>query len=382
MAKEIVSHMLKSSSGTTDSVLFNLLPYRPTTTGLTRYAERLLEAWPTATGGPSPLQLRLNDGGTAEISRGSIPTYSRCSRRVRWLQENALVQHTVNTRKLISEKKISVIYSPYTDYLFGIGSIAQIITCHDLNPLYFPSSRRAYWRSRLWLPQHLQRALKVIAISRSVADSLMDVGISSQSIVIIPNGIEKVKHPLSTAAGHDIVIIARHARNKNVAQALKGYSHFLRLEPSWPGQLVVIGKNGRETPRLKQLEKELSLRGHVRWHDHLDKTSLDAQMRRSYCLISASLMEGFDYPVFEAQALGLPTIASRIPVHMEFHQNTSILFDEKDDGYDLGKKLQNLVNDSSLWLELSKRGISNSSNYTLERQACEISELIASLAGR
>ena len=29
-----------------EPLLFNLLPYRPTPTGLSRYAQRLLAAWP------------------------------------------------------------------------------------------------------------------------------------------------------------------------------------------------------------------------------------------------------------------------------------------------------------------------------------------------
>ena len=39
------------------------------------------------------------------------------------------------------------------------------------------------------------------------------------------------------------------------------------------------------------------------WVNHLEEDQLERQMRVSYCLISPSLMEGFDYPLFEAQAL-------------------------------------------------------------------------------
>ena len=64
-------------------------------------------------------------------------------------------------------------------------------------------------------------------------------------------------------------------------------------------------------------------------------------------------MEGFDYPLFEAQARGLPTLASRIPVH-EVHGESALLFD--DDGGVVSHCLA-AARDPSLWLQLSQTGL-------------------------
>ena len=263
------------------SVLFNLLPYRPAATGLSHYVERLLTAWPKATGEPLPLQLRLDAIGSPELSSGALLPGCKYSRRIRWLQANALVQHGVDFKRLVEKVNPSLIYSPYTDFLFGIGDYLQVLTCHDLTPLYFPSSRRSYWRSRLWLPLHLRRALKVIAISQSVADHLVNTGISAKRIEVIPNGVETIVDPLGGPVGFDFLMLTRHAINKNIALALKGFSRFLLLEPGWPGRLVVVGNEGRETSRLKQLESDLGLHGRVSWVNHLDEDQLERQMRVS-----------------------------------------------------------------------------------------------------
>jgi glycosyltransferase involved in cell wall biosynthesis len=363
------------------SVLFNLLPYRPAATGLSRYVDRLLTAWPNATGEPSPLQLRLNASGSTEFSSDALLPGCQYSRRMRWLQVNSMVQHGVDFKRLVAKVNPSVIYSPYTDFLFGIGNCPQVLTCHDLTPLHFPSSRRAYWRSRLWLPLHLRRAQKVIAISQSVADDLVNSGISSKRIEVIPNGVETSGDPLGEPGGYDFLMLARHALNKNIALALKGFSRFILLEPGWPGQLVVVGNDGRETTRLKQLESDLGLHGRVRWVNHLDDHQLERQMRVSFCLISPSLMEGFDYPLFEAQALGLPTLASDISVHQEFHCEEALFFVLHDDGIDCAQKLQDLVSNPALWRELSLRGLANAKRYSLPRQAASICALLQSTAG-
>jgi glycosyltransferase involved in cell wall biosynthesis len=364
------------------SVLFNLLPYRPASTGLSHYVERLLTTWPKATGEPLPLQLRLDASGSTELSSDALLPGCKYSRRMRWLQASALVQHGVDFKRLVDKVNPTLIYSPYTDFLFGIGDCPQVLTCHDLTPLYFPSSRRSYWRSRLWLPLHLRRALKVIAISQSVADHLVNTGISAKRIEVIPNGVETIVDPLGGPVGYDFLMLTRHAINKNIALALKGFSRFLLLEPGWPGRLVVVGNEGRETSRLKQLESDLGLHGRVSWVNHLDEHQLERQMRVSYCLISPSLMEGFDYPLFEAQALGLPTLASDISVHQEFHCDAALLFDLHDDGIDCSKKLHDLVSNPALWRELSLRGIDNAKRYSLPRQAASICALLESIAGK
>jgi glycosyltransferase involved in cell wall biosynthesis len=93
-------------------------------------------------------------------------------------------------------------------------------------------------------------------------------------------------------------------------------------------------------------------------------------------------MEGFDYPLFEAQALGLPTLSSDISVHQEFHCDAALLFDLHDDGIDCSKKLHDLVSNSALWRELSLRGIANAKRYSLPRQAASICALLKSIAGK
>lgn len=359
-----------------DTALFNLLPYRPVPTGLSRYVERLLAAWP----GPPPIQLRLASAG-AELAAGtSRPVGLPRSRWLRWLQANALAQHALPVRRLVAQVDPAVIYSPYTDLLLAVRDRPQVITCHDLTPLVLPNSRRAYWRSRLWLPRHLHRATRVIAISRTVADQLVDQGLPASRIIVVANGVEPVADPLRAPAGSDCLVLARHARNKNVGLALQGFAQLLRHEPLWPGQLVVVGGAGRHTPALQRLERDLGLGGRVRWLPHLDEQALERQWRASFCLISPSLMEGFDYPLLEAQVRGLPTLASQIPVHRELHTGVALLFELQDGGCSLGRHLQQLARDSSLWQQLSQAGLAHAKTYSVARQASSIAQVLEATA--
>jgi glycosyltransferase involved in cell wall biosynthesis len=355
------------------SLLFNLLPYRPKPTGLSRYVQRLLDAWPEQ---PLPLQLRLTAAGTPELSRSAELPREQRSAWMRRLQAQAMVQHAVPVRRLLADQLPERLYSPYTDWLWALPQVPQVITCHDLTPLSLPNSRRAHWRSRLWLPQHLQRARLVVAISRSVSDQLVATGLPARRIVVVPNGVEPVADPISAPAGGDCVVLARHARNKNVALALSGFAALLALDPHWPGHLVVVGGRDRCTPALLRQQQELGLAGRVRWIDRLPEPELQALLRSALCLISPSLMEGFDYPLLEAQALGLPTLASRIPVHEELHREAALLFELQDHGDTMARQLLRLSREPALWQQLSQAGLRNAAAHTSRRQALALQKLL------
>ena len=360
---------------TTIPLLFNLLSYRPEVTGLTRYVQRLLAAWPEPA---PPLQLRITAHGHAELSSSEAMPSQQQSAWIRQLQAQALVQHAVPARRLLRDHWPELIYSPFTDWLWALSDIPQVITCHDLTPLYYPNSFRSSWRSRVWLPQHLKRARLVVAISRSVADQLVKTGLPASRIAIVPNGVEPVSNPVFEPASRDCVVLARHARNKNLALALNGFAALLARQPHWPGQLVVVGRADRCTPALRRQQHDLGLVGKVRWVDQLAQTELDALLRKAFCLISTSLMEGFDYPLLEAQALGLPTLASRIPVHEELHSDASLLFDLQDHGTTMGAQLLRLDREPALWRQLSQAGLRNAGAHTSQRQARELHQLLNS----
>ncbi len=356
-------------------VVFNFLPYKASANGLSRYAELILGYWP----GTIPRQLKLGENGRAHLSSSRALQTKQNSRLMRFLQANALVQHAVPVGRLIAEAQPELIYSPFTDRLFGVKAIPQVITCHDLTPLFFPNSRRAFLRSRFWLPFHIYGAQRVIAISRTVADQLIEFGLPAERIEVVLNGIKSISNPIRSPASNNILVVARHALNKNVQAALEGFACFLALEQHWEGDLVILGSSDRASESLKRQTYELGLADRVCWISDLSAFDFDQLLRSSFCLLSCSLMEGFDYPLLEAQVRGLPTIASDIAVHRELHEQNSLLFKLGDEGQSLGAQLQRLVRDQNLWRELSEEGVVHAEKFSIEQQTQEISQVLQSV---
>ena len=362
-----------------NQVLINLLPYRPIPTGLGRYVERLMEAWPATSAHQDARALVLGAEGRAQLH--PVPTQlpqHACPRLRGWLQANGLAQLGVSLNGALRDFDPRLIYSPFNDCLWELHEPMQVITCHDLIPRFYPNSRRSQWYANWWLPRQLERANHLIAISHAVADQLVEMGVAADRIEVIYNGVSMADQLIDAPASQDCLVIARHAKHKNLALALQGFAHVLAAHPPWQGDLIIVGSPDRETGRLRRLELELGLLGRVRWLSHLDPEALQKQIRSSFCLVSPSLMEGFDYPLLEAQAEGLPTLASRIPVHQELHAACSLLFELDDGGFNLAAQLQRLARDSGLWQQLSHAGRSNASQLTVQHQVQQIGTLLSS----
>ena len=300
---------------------------------------------------------------------------------MRWLHQNAIVQHGLRLRHFLRQADVQpeVIYSPFFDALLDFPQIPQLITCHDLTPLTYPNSRKAWLKYRFWQPRHLACARLVVAISRHVADQLMAFGMSSDRLVVVPNGIAEVEFPVLTPQSSDLLVIARHDANKNLHGLLRVIAGVQRHVRHWHGVVRIVGRGVAASTDLQALRRALPRPEGLVLIDQLDSETLRSTIRSSLALVSASFEEGFDYPVLEAKAEGIPTLLSDIPVHREFHHNSSLFFPVDDDGSTLADHLNLLLDDSLAWQELSAAGLLMSRTLSLQRQQQQIIGLIGQL---
>jgi glycosyltransferase involved in cell wall biosynthesis len=359
--------------------LINLLPWMPGHSGFGSYVQRVvpaLDGWRLqlgANGEPTLLTPERWQATSQGQPQSGLP---------RLLQMFGLAQHGFSIKTLLARHGLGLndldcVYSPFFDALLALPpQIPQVITCHDLTPLLLPNSRKAWLRYRFWQPLHLRKARRVIAISQRVADHLLAFGVDGRKLTVIPNGIE-VRDPRVTApASDDLIVLARHDGNKNLLGLMRALAGVQRQLPGWTGTVRIIGRDGRQTAALRRLHEALPRPWQVQLIPALGTTELRLAMRQSLALISASAEEGFDYPVLEAKAEGLPTLLSDIAVHREFHHDSSMFFPVDDDGTVLAAHLQSLLQDGDLWQQLSQAGYALARQMSVGRQVAQIQALI------
>jgi glycosyltransferase involved in cell wall biosynthesis len=181
---------------------------------------------------------------------------------------------------------------------------------------------------------------------------------------------------VTAPASDDLIVLARHDGNKNLLGLMQALAGVQRQLPGWTGTVRIIGRDGRQTAALRRLHEALPRPWQVQLIPALGTTELRLAMRQSLALISASAEEGFDYPVLEAKAEGLPTLLSDIAVHREFHHDSSLFFPVDDDGTVLAAHLQSLLQDGDLWQQLSQAGYALARQMSVGRQVAQIQALI------
>ena len=356
--------------------LINLLSWSPGYSGFGSYVQRVV---PQLDG----LRLQLGMDGQGQLVPASRWTLNSPpwapGRPMRFLQRYSLVQHGLDLPALLQRHRFSVdqlegIYSPFFDALLVWPEVPQLITCHDLTPLVAPNSSKAWLRYRFWQPRHCRTATKLIAISRYVADQLVDFGIEADRIEVIPNGITIQRPPVLNPISEDLLVLARHDVNKNLPAIFRGISQLQRRRPQWQGILRIVGRGGCQSTLLKRMHRQLPRPEQVQLLDALPQAQLLQHFRSSLALLSASTEEGFDYPVLEAKAEGIPTLISDIPVHREFHQGSSLFFPVDDDGGALADHVIACLQDRSLWTQLSQAGLALAQKLSVKAQVASIED--------
>lgn len=364
------------------TTLINLLSWMPGYSGFGSYVQRVIP-------GVEGTCLQLNQVGAPVLLPSvhcQITTPGLASgRRMRFLQSNRLLQHGLDLDGVLLAngcdfREFEAIYSPFFDALLSRQQLPQLITCHDLTPLVQPNSRKAWLRYRFWQPRHVRAATRLIAISRYVADQLIAFGASPDRVVVIPNGITIARPRVKAPASDNLLVLARHDRNKNLPGFLRCLAGVQARLPRWRGTVLIVGRSGgRQTALIRRAIQGLPRPWQVQLVERLSSQELIKSLRGSLALVSASVEEGFDYPVLEAKAEGIPTLVSDIPVHREFHSQSSLLFPPNDDGGIFAGELSHLLNDQFCWNQLSEAGVCLAQSMTVAKQQQSIRSEIISL---
>lgn len=98
-------------------------------------------------------------------------------------------------------------------------------------------------------------------------------------------------------------------------------------------RLLVIGQRGWEAAEVFDvLDRDEALRGHVVELNHCSDAELAGYLASARALLFPSKAEGYGLPLIEALALGVPVIASDLPVFREIGQGFPLLLDPVDEG--------------------------------------------------
>ncbi|MBF0510781.1 MAG: glycosyltransferase family 4 protein [Candidatus Omnitrophica bacterium] len=194
-------------------------------------------------------------------------------------------------------------------FLSQITGVKMVTTCHGFfKPRWFRKTFPCWGQG-------------VIAISKPVYNHLRgDFGILPDQIHLIANGIDlsrfsmtkpDQKRQLRQKWQMDdaplIGIIARLSDVKGIDVLLKGMPLILKVIPK---AMLIIAGEGPDEEYLQRITRDLLLEDHVRFMPTINKTH---ELLGAFDVFAMpSIMEGLGLSVIEAQACGIPVVASKV----------------------------------------------------------------------
>jgi glycosyltransferase involved in cell wall biosynthesis len=167
----------------------------------------------------------------------------------------------------------------------------------------------------------LQKADAVIALNEGMEKSIADLGVPSERIYRISNGVEidrfNCENGKNTqeAEGSGIKIVLAVGFNRPVKgfdDLLKAMSIVVAKEPKT--KCVIVGKGTENLSPLAhtlKIENNVELRGQISNFDRIGVSEeLIRLYKKSYLYVSSSLSEAFSLTILEAMASGLSVVAT------------------------------------------------------------------------
>jgi teichuronic acid biosynthesis glycosyltransferase TuaC len=220
-------------------------------------------------------------------------------------------------RRLLVQENYDIIDAHYF-YPDGIAAVMLgqalnrpvVITARgtDINliPRFFLPRRQIQFAAR--------KAAGIVAVSQALADALIEMGIPSDQITVLRNGVDL---DIFRPGNRDSARAAMDIRGPTLLSVghlieRKGHHVAIAAMPRLPSYTLLIAGDGPERPRLEALSAALGVQDRVRFMGSVPHEDLPQIYEGADALILASSREGWPNVLLESMACGTPVVASSI----------------------------------------------------------------------
>jgi glycosyltransferase involved in cell wall biosynthesis len=251
----------------------------------------------------------------------------------------------------------------------------RVITIHDLTFKRFPELLQKETLENLdrLMTREITAAGAIICVSESTRrDLLRYYQVDPSRAIAIHSGLGAP----ATAAPFDglperyILFVSTIEPRKNLETLIDAYEA-LRARGAYDGALVVVGRIGWKSASLVP---RLRAPGIIHL-DYLPAAQLATVYEKAEAFVFPSIYEGFGFPLLEAMARGVPTIAARSSSLPEIGGDAALYFDPLDVDA-LTAQLERLVTDAALRDELARKGRARAAEFRWENAAARTLEVL------
>jgi teichuronic acid biosynthesis glycosyltransferase TuaC len=218
-------------------------------------------------------------------------------------------------------------------------------------------------RCARWVNRYVYSVVdRVLAVSEDIAGVLKGVGVGSEKIEIVHNGVDSRFRPMDKGTARSELRLPSDkflALFVGLLSPVKGVDRLLeaiRLIDDDSLYCVLVG-DGPSRVEIEKLAAKENMQGSLHFAGRQSTETIPRWMNAADLLVLPSLSEGRPNVVLEAQACGLAVVATKVGGTPELirHEETGLLV-ERDDAPALAKSISRLMHDEKLRDRLGNEG--------------------------
>lgn len=243
-----------------------------------------------------------------------------------------------------------------------------VITVHDLLLLKYPSDQKHSPLFAQRFISSLKRAKKVICVSRTTADDLLNrFPWLNRKLTVIRWGVNlehpsiEVEEKIGKRFGEMLYVVVpgAHRPRKNLPLTVAAVKAVKEMGLS-SLRLLITGSI-HDTFKTLLDEEWVQATGTLTREQYL------ALIKGAIALLFPSIYEGFGLPILEAMAMGCPVIALATPINKEVAGKAGILL--TDSPIEWAQNIKKLVEDPKWRQEIVEMGYENLKRFSWEEAA-------------
>lgn len=176
-----------------------------------------------------------------------------------------------------------------------------------------PLPAASYVAAAEWIATRVYRSTPMVVVSESTRQELIGHGFQDELISIVHNCVDHSVYRLATDIPGDPPVVGHFGRLKKY----KSVDHLLRafqiVRMEMPEARLKIVGEGDYRPSLEKLAVDLGLKDVVEFTGFRGKGDAVTLLQSMHLAVNCSAKEGWGLTVIEANACGVPVIASDVP---------------------------------------------------------------------
>jgi glycosyltransferase involved in cell wall biosynthesis len=282
-----------------------------------------------------------------------------------------------------------IFFIPNLNFFVSSKKCKKIITVHDLSFKLYPqffSAKRRLWHKLINAKKLISDCDKVIADSENTKNDLINLyQISAKKIKVIYLGVDKEMYKKINANDTKLIEIKQKYAlpksfilflgtiepRKNIEGIIEAFNLAkLRYSGLKELNLVIAGELGWKNKRVFKTVNNSRCKDQIKFIGYAPREDKSYLYNLAQAFVFPSFYEGFGLPALEAQASGLPVIASANSSLVEVLQESALLV-KPDNLSELAQAINEVAKNSFLREELIKKGQKNAARFSWQKCAQE-----------